>query len=94
MQGEKHNAVVEDKGRTNRIQKLAHIIKTFLRTEALITDLQKTAVFITFSEQSKRTIHYLGKIELFDFGEVSAKTQCPSCAKYWPEGILQCTCGN
>ena len=31
-------------------------------------------------------------IELFELGQVSTKIQCPSCAKYWPEGLL-CTCG-
>ena len=27
-------------------------------------------------------------------GQVSAKTQCPSCAESWPEGIMYCTCGQ
>ena len=36
----------------------------------------------------KKTIQSLGKIELFDLGEVSVKIQCPSCAKYWPKRFV------
>ena len=68
--------------------------RTQSRTESMITNLQKTDVFNTFSEESKRTIQSLGKIELFELGEVSTTTQCPSCAKYWPEKLLHCTCGQ
>ena len=32
----------------------------------------------------------MGKIELFEAGEVSAKIQRPFCAKYWPERLLHC----
>ena len=71
---EYHTAVLEDQGRTNRIQKLAHALKTHSRTEALITDLQKTGVFNPSSEESKRLIYNSGKIELFELGEVCAKT--------------------
>ena len=31
---------------------------------------------------------------MFELGEVSTEIQCPSCAKYWPEGLLYCTCGT
>ena len=64
------------------------LIKVNPERMRLITDLQKTHTFNPFSEESKRTIHSFGKIELFELSEVSAKTQCPSCAKYWPEGFL------
>ena len=76
------------------IQHLAHTLRTQSRTESMITDLQKTVVFNTFSEVSKRTIQSLGNIELFELGEVSAKTQCPADANYWPQGLLYCTCGQ
>ena len=35
----------------------------------------------------------IGEIELYDLGDVSKKTQRPSCSKSWPEGLLYCTCG-
>ena len=76
------------------IQHLAHTLRTQSRTESMITDLQKTVVFNTFSEVSKRTIQSLGNIELFELGEVSAKTQCPADANNWPQGLLHCTCGQ
>ena len=87
-------AGLEDQVRTKRILKLAHALKTHSRTGSLIKELHKNEVFNTFSDESKRTNHDLGKIELFELGEVSAKTQCASCAKNWPEGILYCTCGQ
>ena len=61
VQGVPHIAVLVDQGRTSRIQELAHTPNTHSRTEALITDLQKTDVFNPFSQESKRTIHNLGK---------------------------------
>ena len=95
MQGVPHKAVLEDKVRTKRILRLArYSLKTCSRMESLIKGIHKTKVFNTFSDESKRTIHNLGKIELFELGEVSSKTQCPSCAKCWPEGILHCSCGQ
>ena len=45
------------------IQHLAHTLRTQSRTESMITDLQKTVVFNTFSEVSKRTIQSLGNID-------------------------------
>ena len=76
---------------THRALSISLVIK---KKDALITDLHKTDVFNPFSEKSKRTIHNLGKIELFELGEVSASTRCPSCAKYWTEGSLYCICGQ
>ena len=61
VQEEPHKVVLKDQGRTKRTQKLAHTLITCSRTEALITDLQKTDVCNTFSEESTRTIHNSGK---------------------------------
>ena len=59
--------------------------RTEYRTESVIADLSKTGVFDTFSEESKNTVQKLGKIELFELGDVSRKVHCLSCVKYWPE---------
>ena len=88
------NQYLKMKAEPRIFKKLAHIPETQSRTDALITDLQKTDAFNPLSEEAKRTIHKLGKVEVFDLSEVFAKTQCPSCAKYWPEGILYCICGQ
>ena len=48
------------------IQNLAHTLRTQSRTESVISDLEKTDVFNTVSEEAKRTIQGLGKIELFE----------------------------
>ena len=75
-----------------KIQELVDKVTTEYRTESVITDLSKTGDFNRFSDESKKTIQNLRKIALFELGEVSKKIQCPSCAKYWPEGLLFCTC--
>ena len=49
--------------------------------ESMITDLQFNDVFNAFSDESKRTLQRLENIEFFELGEVSAKTECPSCAQ-------------
>ena len=74
------------------IQDLVKTPRKEYRTESVIADLSKTGEFNRFSEESKKTVQILGKIELFDLGEVSKNIQCSSCAKYWPEGLLYCIC--
>ena len=44
--------------------------------------------------RSKRVIHNLGKVEYFAQCEVSSKTQCSSCSKYWGDRVVYCTCGS
>ena len=73
------NAVLEDQGRVTKSQD---------------ADLKKAGKFNTFSDEAKKTVQQLGKIELFALGEVSTKIQCLSCAKYCPEGLLCCICGK
>ena len=68
VQGVPLNPVLEDQGRANMIRNLAHTLRTQSKTESMITDLQKTDVFNTFSEESTRTIQNLRKIELLEFG--------------------------
>ena len=94
VQGVPPEAVHQDEDRTRRIRKLAHILKRQSEEQALITDLQKTDTFNPFGEESEEIIHNLGNVELFELYEVSTKTQCPSCAKYWPEGVLYYLCGQ
>ena len=89
-----HKVVREDEDRTRRIRKLAHTMESQSRANALIADLQKTDTFNPISEESKHIIHNLGNVETFELCEVSAQTQCPSCAQYWPEAVLYCICGQ
>ena len=93
VQGIQQNAVLENQGRVTKIQDLVHTLKTQYRTESVIADLSKTGVFNTFSEEPKKTFQKLGKIELFELGDVFTKIQCPACAMYWPGGLLYGTCG-
>ena len=69
--------------RTSRIPNWRIFFFIRSKTDAFVTDLHKSDAFNPCSEESKRTIHNLGKLEFFELGEVSAKIRCPSCAKYW-----------
>ena len=82
VQGVPHKAVLKDEDRTRRMRTLAHTPKSQSRTKALTTDLEKTDTFNQFTEESKKIIHNLGKVELLELCEASANTQCPSCALY------------
>ena len=46
-----------------------------------------------FSEESRRTIHELGNIELYELGQISRTVQCHSWLKHIPEGLTFCSCG-
>ena len=48
---------------------------------------------LKFSEESCRTIHELGNIELYELGQTSRTVQCHSCLKHIPEGLTFCSCG-
>ena len=73
---------------------MAHTPKSQSRTMALSTDLQKIETFNPSTEESKKIIHNLGKVELLELCDALAETQCPSCAGYWPQGVLYCICGQ
>ena len=47
---------------------------------------------IKFTEDSSRTIHELGNIELHELGQRSRTVQCQSCLKHIPEGLIFCSC--
>ena len=93
-QGVPQNAVLEDQGRMIKIRDFMKTLRTEYRRESVIADLSKTGELNTFSEESKKTINNFGQMELLELGEVSTKIQCPSCAKYWPQGVCDCTCGT
>ena len=48
----------------------------------------KTGKSIKFGEESSRTIHELGHVELHELGEISRIVQCQSCLKRVPEGLV------
>ena len=80
MQGVAQNAVLEDQERLTKIQDLVHTLRIQSRTQSVTADLSKTGELNTFSEESQKTFQKLGKIELFELGEVSSNILCPACA--------------
>ena len=51
-------------------RELVNWLRTENRTESFIADWSKTGEFNRFSEESKKTIERLGKIELYELREV------------------------
>ena len=56
-------------------------------------DLRKPGNSVIFSEESRRIIHSLGNIELYELGQMSCTIQCHSCFWHMPEGLKFCICG-
>ena len=95
VQGVPQKAVCQDEDRTERIRRLAHTLwNKRSKEKVLIRDLQETDTFDPFCEESKKIIHNMGNVEYFELCEVSAKTQCSSCAACWPDGVVCCPCGH
>ena len=86
MQRVPQNAVLEDQGRVTKIKKLG----AYAQNSPEHNLSSPTGEFNTFSEESKKTMQSLRKIELFELGVVSTRIQGPSCAKYWPKGLFLC----
>ena len=84
--------MLEDQGRMTKIQELANTLRSEYQTESVIADLGKENS-TGFSVELDKTIERLRNVELYELGEVSKKTQCPSCSKYSFEGLLNCSCG-
>ena len=76
-----------------QIQKVVEKSRTGSHTKSIIEDLGKPEKSINFSEESSRTIHELGNIELHELGQIFRTVQCHSCLKHIPEGLIFCSCG-
>ena len=63
------------------------------RSKSILEDLGKPENSMKFSEESSRTIHELGNIELYELGQISRTVQCHACLKHVPEGLIFCSYG-
>ena len=76
------------------VRELIQKIENHPNRHALQRDLQQNQSFNPFSQESKQMIHEVGNIELCEFLDTEAKTQCKVCSSYWDIGIVYCTCGH
>ena len=67
-------------------EKVDDKVRTGDHTKSIIEDLEKAEKSMKFSEESSRTTHELGNIELHELGQMSRTVQCHSCLKHIPEG--------
>ena len=77
-----------------RVQELIKKIESHPHREALQADLQQNNVYNPLSNNSKATIHELGKVKLFELCETKPKIQCSHCLLSWNQGIVYCICGQ
>ena len=77
----------------NKIQKVCDKLRTGYHTKSNVEDEGKAEKSIKFSEESNRTIHELGNIELHESGQISRTVQCQSYLKHIPEGLIFSSCG-
>ena len=77
-----------------RVQELVKKMKSHPHREALHADLQQNNVYNPFSNNSKKRIHELVNVELFELCETIPKVQCSHCLLYWNQSIVYCICGH
>ena len=92
-EGIAQDVILEDEERMGQIQEVVEKRRNGSRTKSILEDLGKPENSMKFSEDSSRTIHVLGNIELHEFGQISRTLQCHSCLKHIPEGLTFCSCG-
>ena len=68
-----------------KIQQVVGKCKKWFTHEIHLGDLGQPEKSIKFSEESRRIIHEMGNVELYELGQVSV--QCQSCSKHQPEGL-------
>ena len=94
IEGIAQDVILEDEERMEQIQKVAEKLRTGYHSKSIIEDLGKTGNSIRFSEESSRTVHEHGNIELPELGQISRTVYCQSCTKRVSEGLILCSCGN
>ena len=63
------------------------------RTKSTLEDLGKPENSMKFSEESSRTIHEVGNIQLYELGQISRTVRCHSCLNHILEGLTFSSCG-
>ena len=86
IEGIAQEVILKDEERMDKFQKVVDKLGTGHHTKSIIEGLVMTRKSIKFSEESSRTIHELGNIELHELGQISRTVQCHACLKHVPEG--------
>ena len=76
------------------VRELEKEIESHPHRQDLQADLQQCNAYNPFSETSKKMIHDMGNVELFELCEAIPKVQCSGCLLYKNQGIVYCTCGH
>ena len=93
IEGIAQDVILEDIEIMEQMQKVVDKLRTGYHAKSIVEDFVKAEKSIKFSEESSRTIHELGNIELHELGQISRTVQRQSCWKHIPEGLIFCSCG-
>ena len=68
FEGIAHDVILKDEERMGQLQLVVEGSRTGSHTKSIREDLRKPESFMIFSEESRRIIHELGNIELYELG--------------------------
>ena len=86
IEGIAHEVILKDEERLGQIQVVVEKMRTGSYTKCIREDRRKPENSLIFSEETRRIIHELGNLELYELGQMSSTIQCHSCYKHLPEG--------
>ena len=83
IEGIAQDVILEDEERMGHMQKVKEwYYELDPVPNQLLKIWEKPEKSINFSEESSRTIHELGNIELHELGQISRTVQCQSCLQH------------
>ena len=79
---------LQDVRRPNNVTKLIEMFEKHQDNEEFFEDMSQKQEINKFSEESKQLLVDMNHTEIFEFGENSAKHQCPDCNAFSEIGII------
>ena len=93
IEGVAHDVILKDEEWMGQTHEEVGKLRKASYTKSIREDQRKPENYMIFSEESRRIIHELGNIELYELGQMSSTIQCHFCYKHMPEGLRICICG-
>ena len=87
------DTVQQDENHMKEINEKMEKLRIGSNAESIREDWSRENGDFTSSENSRRTIHEMGNVELFELGKTTSTLQCQSCYKHVLDGIIFCGCG-
>ena len=79
-EGIAQDVILKDEERMGTIQEVVENLRKGSRTKSIREDLRKQENSTIFSEESRRIIHEMGNIELYELGQMTSTVPCHECS--------------